>query len=178
MSCDAGQKLIGGGYSNNDGGGSYAWVSLPMYTGDSITNAFWTQTATKDEYFATSGSSGTSLTAYAICVPQITTTSNSCSAQQFSSQSAFVAATSATAGSLTGILENNRYYNYTFSDIGVSLDFNVSASAHFGGVYTTTRLPYKVWAMGYEDIDVSFTPAVNAFGFDFVEPINDPADCR
>lgn len=38
-----------------------------MYTGDSITNAFWTHTATKDEYFATSGSSGTSLTTYALC---------------------------------------------------------------------------------------------------------------
>lgn len=38
-----------------------------MYTGNSITNAFWTRTATKDEYFATSGSSGTSLTAYALC---------------------------------------------------------------------------------------------------------------
>lgn len=50
-----------------------------MYTGDSITNAFWTQTATKDEYFATSGSSGTSLTAYALCAPVATTTAgNSC----------------------------------------------------------------------------------------------------
>jgi len=38
-----------------------------MYTGDSITNAFWTQTATKDEYFATSGSSGTGLATYALC---------------------------------------------------------------------------------------------------------------
>ncbi len=38
-----------------------------MYTGNSITNAFWTRTATKDEYFATSGSSGTSLTVYALC---------------------------------------------------------------------------------------------------------------
>lgn len=99
-----------------------------------------------------------------------------CSAQQFSSQSAFVAATGATAGSLSGILENNRYYNYTFTDIGVALDFNVSASAHFGGVYTTTRLPYKIWAMGYESVDLAFSPAVNAFGYDFVEPQNDPGD--
>lgn len=38
-----------------------------MYTGDSITNAFWTRIALKDEYFATSGSSGTSLTNYALC---------------------------------------------------------------------------------------------------------------
>lgn len=50
-----------------------------MYTGDSITNAFWTEIALKDQYFATSGSSGTSLTAYALCAPVTTTTAgNSC----------------------------------------------------------------------------------------------------
>lgn len=65
ISCDAGQKLIGGGYQNS--GDAYGWVSLPMYTGNSITNSFWTHTSTQDEYFATSGSSGTTLVPYALC---------------------------------------------------------------------------------------------------------------
>lgn len=50
-------------------------MSLPLYRGDSTTNSFWTHTATQDEYFATSGSSGTTLTAYAVCAtPGATTT--------------------------------------------------------------------------------------------------------
>jgi hypothetical protein len=48
-----------------------------MYTGDSITNSFWTHIALQDEYFATSGSSGTSLTTYAICAPVSATVSPS-----------------------------------------------------------------------------------------------------
>ena len=67
MSCNTGTQLIGGGYSNNDGGGSYGWVSTPLFAGDSVVNSFWTHLALQDEYFATSGSSGTTLTAYALC---------------------------------------------------------------------------------------------------------------
>lgn len=115
----------------------------------------------------------TKLGTFTVPTSNTANTASSCNAQQFSSQSDFVTATGATAGSLAGILEQ-QYWSYTYTDIGLTLDFNVSVSASFGGVYTTTRLPYKVWAMGLENIDVSFSPAVNAFGYDFVEPQNDP----
>ena len=78
MSCNTGTQLIGGGYSNNDGGGSYGWVSTPLFAGDSVVNSFWTHLALQDEYFATSGSSGTTLTAYALCAESTNPSGNQC----------------------------------------------------------------------------------------------------
>lgn len=86
-----------------------------MYTGDSITNDFWTWTATKDEYFATSGSSGTSLTAYALCVPLVLSSSGNF--QRFDTQSAFIAANaSPTIVSYDSIVDGSLpTYEYTFT---------------------------------------------------------------
>lgn len=61
-------------------------MSLPIYTGVSIHNIYndsYIYTATKDEYFAISGSPGMSLTVYAICASTATATATTTGSQNF-----------------------------------------------------------------------------------------------
>lgn len=94
-----------------------------MYTGDSVTNSFWTHLALQDEYFATPGSSGTSLTAYALCADS---NSSNVSFQRYDTQSAFTAANTSPIIVSYDSFPNGRFatYEQTFATEGVKIKPN------------------------------------------------------
>lgn len=66
VECNAGETRIGGGCENASGG-AYTYWNMPMSVGDNLLSAVGYTAAVHDGWICHSGSSGNTITAYALC---------------------------------------------------------------------------------------------------------------